>query len=238
MIIPPRKFPYDWLYEIPLVKRKAGNQRTRKRIQYKDLITAFDIETTRLEDIEQSIMYVWQWQFGDDYTVVGRTWEQFEKFQRKLKAVLEDSVLVVFVHNLSYEFQFLRGIYPFNQDEVFAIKSRKVLKCNMWDSFEFRCSYIHSNMNLDTYTKKMGVKHKKLTGTFDYEKIRYPWTELSDEELAYCVHDVQGLVEAIEIEMEHEETMLQLTHTHEEKMAEIKANLLSRAEEGKNEKGN
>lgn len=204
MIIPPEKFPYDWLYEIPLVKRKAGNQRTRKRIQYKDLITAFDIETTRLEDIEQSIMYVWQWQFGDEYTVVGRTWEQFEAFQRKLKAVLEDSVLVVFVHNLSYEFQFLRGIYQFNQDEVFAIKSRKVLKCNMWDSFEFRCSYIHSNMNLDTYTKKMGVKHKKLTGTFDYEKIRYPWTELSDEELAYCVHDVQGLVEAIEIEMEHD----------------------------------
>lgn len=204
MIIPPEKFPYDWLFEIPLVKRKAGNQRTRKRIQYKDLITAFDIETTRLEDIEQSIMYVWQWQFGDEYTVVGRTWEQLEAFQRKLKAVLEDSVLVVFVHNLSYEFQFLRGIYPFNQDEVFAIKSRKVLKCNMWDSFEFRCSYIHSNMNLDTYTKKMGVKHKKLTGTFDYEKIRYPWTELSDEELAYCVHDVQGLVEAIEIEMEHD----------------------------------
>ena len=204
MIIPPEKFPYDWLYEIPLVKRKAGNQRTRKRIQYKDLITAFDIETTRLEDIEQSIMYVWQWQFGDEYTVVGRTWEQFEAFQRKLKAVLEDSVLVVFVHNLSYEFQFLRGIYQFTQDEVFAIKSRKVLKCNMWDSFEFRCSYIHSNMNLDTYTKKMGVKHKKLTGTFDYEKIRYPWTELSDDELAYCVHDVQGLVEAIEIEMEHD----------------------------------
>jgi hypothetical protein len=204
MIITPEKFPYDWLYEIPLVKRKAGNQRTRKRIQYKDLITAFDIETTRLEDIEQSIMYVWQWQFGDAYTVVGRTWEQFEAFQRKLKAVLEDSVLVVFVHNLSYEFQFLRGIYQFTKDEVFAIKSRRVLKCNMWGSFEFRCSYIHSNMNLDTYTKKMGVKHKKLTGTFDYEKIRYPWTELSDDELAYCVHDVQGLVEAIEIEMEHD----------------------------------
>lgn len=204
MVIPPEKFPYDWLYEIPNVKRKVGNQRTRKRINYKDLITAFDIETTRIQEIEQSIMYVWQWQFGDEYTVVGRTWEQFEAFQRKLKAVLEDNVLVVFVHNLSYEFQFLRGIYPFSQDEVFAIKSRKVLKCNMHECFEFRCSYIHSNMNLDTYTKKMGVRHKKLTGTFDYDKIRYPWTELSDEEIAYCVHDVQGLVEAIEIEMRHD----------------------------------
>lgn len=204
MIIPPEKFPYDWLYEIPLVKRKPGNQRTKKRTKYKDLITAFDIETTRLVDIEQSIMYIWQWQFGDEYTVVGRTWEQFEVFQRKLANILDDSVLVVFVHNLSYEFQFLRGIYNFQPNEVFAIKSRKVLKCDMHGHFEFRCSYIHSNMNLDTYTKKMGVKHKKLTGTFDYEKLRYPWTELSDDEIAYCVHDVQGLVEAIEIEMRHD----------------------------------
>lgn len=204
MIIPPEKFPYDWLYEIPLVKRKSGNQRTKKRTKYKDLITAFDIETTRLADIEQSIMYIWQWQFGDEYTVVGRTWEQFEAFQRKLANILDDSVLVVFVHNLSYEFQFLRGIYSFQPDEVFAVKSRKVLKCNMHNHFEFRCSYIHSNMNLDTYTKKMGVKHKKLTGTFDYDKLRYPWTELTDDEIAYCVHDVQGLVEAIEIEMKHD----------------------------------
>lgn len=204
MIITPDKFPYDWLYEIPLVKRKSGNQRTKKRIKYKDLITAFDIETTRLVDIEQSIMYIWQWQFGDEYTVVGRTWDEFTLFQRKLATVLDDTVLVVFVHNLSYEFQFLRGIYQFSKDEVFAIKSRKVLKCNMRGCFEFRCSYIHSNMNLDTYTKKMGVKHKKLTGTFDYDKVRYPWTELTEEELAYCVHDVQGLVEAIEIEMEHD----------------------------------
>jgi hypothetical protein len=204
MIVTPEQFPLEWLYNMPLVKRKQGNQRTKKRVKYKDIITAFDIETTRLIDIEQSVMYVWQWQFDEDYTVVGRTWEEFAAFQRKIAKILDDAVLVVFVHNLSYEFQFLRGIYQFSPDEVFAIKSRKVLKCNMHGCFEFRCSYIHSNMNLDTYTKKMGVKHKKLTGTFDYEKIRYPWTKLSNDELAYCVHDVQGLVEAIKIEMEHD----------------------------------
>lgn len=204
MIVTPEQFPLEWLYNRPLVKRKQGNQRTKKRVKYKDIITAFDIETTRLANIEQSVMYVWQWQFDEDYTVVGRTWEQFAAFQRKIAKILDDTVLVVFVHNLSYEFQFLRGIYQFSPDEVFAIKSRKVLKCNMYGCFEFRCSYIHSNMNLDTYTKKMGVKHKKLTGTFDYEKIRYPWTELNKDELAYCIHDVQGLVEAIKIEMEHD----------------------------------
>ena len=74
MIISAAEFPYDWLADIPLVKRKPGNQRTKQRRKYKDLITAFDIETTRLPDIEQSFMYVWQWQFGTNYTVVGRTW--------------------------------------------------------------------------------------------------------------------------------------------------------------------
>jgi len=39
---------------------------------------AFDIETTRLEDIEQSIMYIWQFSilFLDDLhidTIIGRT---------------------------------------------------------------------------------------------------------------------------------------------------------------------
>ncbi len=204
MVIKPSEFPVEWLEKIAEVKRKKGNQRTKKRRKYKDIITAFDIETTRLADIENSIMYVWQWQFGNAYTVVGRTWDEFTQFQKKLQDVLDDVFLVVFVHNLSYEFQFLRGIYPFEPEEVFAVRSRKVLKCDMHNCFEFRCSYLHSNMNLDTYTKKMGVKHKKLTGTFDYDKVRYPWTELSEQELAYCIHDVQGLTEAIQIEMEHD----------------------------------
>lgn len=42
----------------------------------------------------------------------------------------------------------------------------------------------------------------------------------------------------LKIEMEHEETMLQMEYAHKEKMAEIKANLLIRAEERKHEKDN
>lgn len=42
----------------------------------------------------------------------------------------------------------------------------------------------------------------------------------------------------IGMKYKHEERILQMELEHEEKMAEIKANLLSRAEEGKNEKGN
>ena len=56
-------------------------------------------------------------------------------------------------------------------------------------------------MSLNQFAKKMGCQIRKLTGTFDYSKIRYPWTKLTPDELAYCVHDVQCLVEAITREM-------------------------------------
>lgn len=189
-----------------LIPNRSGNPGMRNRPRYLDLVTAFDIESSRLPDIEQSVMYVWQWQFGPDCLVMGRTWEQFLELADLIRQVLRVAFgskarLVVWVHNLSYEFQFLRGVYPFRSDEVFVMERRKIAKCFMLDALELRCSYIHSNMSLDQFTKKMGCQIRKLTGTYDYDKIRYPWTHLTPDELSYCVHDVQALVEAITREM-------------------------------------
>lgn len=199
--------PQNLVKDIPLVKRKKGNPGTTKtKNKYKDVVCAFDIETTTIDEIDNAVMYIWMFQVGDALTVIGRTWEEYEYFLNYLESQLcEDEYLCIFVHNLSFEFQFLRGIYPFTNDEVFAADSRKVLKCTMHNHFEYRCSYLHSNMSLSEYTKKMGVKHVKLSGDeFDYKKKRYPWTQLSEMELQYCVHDVQGLVEAVTIEMQHD----------------------------------
>lgn len=192
---------------VELVPNRVGNPAMRNRPKYIDLVTAFDIETTRLTDIEQSVMYVWQWQFGPDCLIMGRTWEDFHKLTELLTKWINFAFgprarLVVWVHNLSYEFQFLRGIYDFRSEDVFVMERRKIAKCVMLDTFEFRCSYIHSNMSLDQFAKKMGCQIQKLSGTYDYDKIRYPWTPLTTSELAYCVHDVQSLVEAITREME------------------------------------
>lgn len=202
MIVNYKEFNEWWLKRIPAAKRKPGNQGTKIRTVYKDIITAFDIETTRIKSIEQSVMYVWQWQFDTEYTVVGRTWDEFLRFINVIKPFMNGQHLVVYVHNLSYEFQFLRGIYDFKPEEVFALSSRKILKCDMFDFLEFRCSYLHTNMSLKEFTEKMGAEHSKLSGDeFDYSKERYSWTPLTDRELAYCVNDVLGLVEAIKIEM-------------------------------------
>lgn len=202
--------PERYFANPPLLKNRRGNPGGKKR-HYIGITTAFDIETTLLDDIQQSAMYIWQWQFGTDYTVIGRTWDEFLDLQKRIKAALpEDRWLVVYVHNLSYEFQFLKGIYQFFPDNVFAVASRKVVKADMWDCFEFRCSYKLTNMSLKQFTSKMRVEHQKLSGEeFNYSVKRYPWTPLSDEELEYCTNDVLGLVEAMNALMERDEDTLQ-----------------------------
>ena len=199
-----------YFYNCPIVKNKKGNPGGRKR-HYIGITTAFDIETTLLEDIQQSVMYIWQWQFGTDYTVIGRTWDEFLDLQLRIKSCIPSGYwLVVYVHNLSYEFQFLKGIYNFIPDDIFAVASRKLIKCDMHQCFEFRCSYKLTNMNLKQFTSKMGVEHVKLSGDdFDYSIKRYPWSDLTPDELEYCINDVLGLVEALNRLMERDGDTLQ-----------------------------
>lgn len=191
------------LKAIPDQKRKRGNQGTKKRRQYKDIVCAFDIETSRLDD-KHSIMYIWQFQLGLNDTYIGRSWKECLRFFRSLAAACDDNeYFVIYVHNLSFEFQFLQGQYHFEPEDVFAVESRKILKCDMFEHLEFRCSYLHTNMSLSEYLQKMGVEDQKESG-YDYDLVRYPWTPLSDTELQYCVNDVKGLVEALYIEMAHD----------------------------------
>ena len=203
MYITPDKFDVGWYENIPAQKRKKGNQSTSQKYYYKDIITAFDIETTYIKEIDQSVMYIWQWQLGDSCTVVGRTWWDFKRFIRILIDHLDKTErLVVYVHNLSFEFQFLSGVLEFLPEDVFAVDHRKVLKATYQGKIEFRCSYLQTNMNLRAFCEKMGVKNYKLK--MDYKKRRYWYTDLTPKEMAYCLNDVRGLVEAIQKEMERD----------------------------------
>lgn len=193
-------FPYNLIKESAIQKRRKGNQGRRNNERcYKNLFCAFDIETTNDLTINQAFMYIWQFQI-EDCTVIGRSWEEYFEFIGKICAQLEDDVyLMVYVHNLSFEFSFLKGIYDFKTEEVFSILPRKVLKCEMFDHIEYRCSYLLTNMGLAAFTKKMGVEEKLSGEEFDYYIIRYPWTKLTDQELLYCIVDVRSLVKALKV---------------------------------------
>ena len=205
MIINVKEFNYNIVAALPDLPRKAGNQGTRARRVYKDVVCAFDTETSYIEELDAQCLYIWQFQLDEALTVIGRTWQEFLQFADGIKAALPEGVyLVTYVHNLSYEFQFMRSLFNIAPDDVFVVKSRRVLKW-LCGRFEFRCSYLQSNMNLNAFTKKFNVKHQKLSGAeFDYKKVRFPDTELTPRELEYCVNDVRGLVEAIKAEMERD----------------------------------
>lgn len=157
-------------------------------------ICAFDIETTTIKEINQAVMYIWQFAI-ENRVYYGRTWDEFKRFLSLLKAVTGGKTLVVYVHNLSYEIQFLSGIFPFENPDVFPTEPRHVLRANI-DNIEFRCSYRLTNLDLKSLTQRYDVDHKKLED-FVYTEQRFSWTPLSTEELQYCINDVVGLVECI-----------------------------------------
>ena len=180
-------------------KAKPGKGKRPKKA-YMDIITAFDIETTVIETGVgyHSVMYIWQWQIGELYTVIGRTWEEFIAFYNRLDEIARSKELIipVFVFNLSYEFQFLWEILDLSHTaEIFATNLRNVLYFNR-GNMEWRCAQRLSNDNLRHWCAEMGVDHQKTE--LDYTGTRYPWTELTDDELRYCINDVIGLVECVE----------------------------------------
>lgn len=176
----------------------------KRNIRYVDCICAFDIETSVIYKDGQphSIMYMWQWQVGFDYTIIGRTWEELKDVMATLSEYVDEGCrVVVYVHNLSYEFQFLKSVIGVS--DVFARDRRTVVSfCS--GKFEFRCSYIHSNMSLSEYTRKMNVQHAKLDDTVDYNVQRWPDSDLDAAIVRYAAYDVMGVVEAIGADMEIE----------------------------------
>ena len=190
-------FPYTRFRDTAFMKSKI--RKTDKQ-KYSPAVCAFDIETTRLSEIEQSIMYTWQICI-EDCAVYGRTWEEYKDFISLLTDGLpDDHYFIFFVHNLSFEFQFLAGQFDFGPEDVFYVQSRKVLKCTT-GHIEYRCSYLQTSMSLDTFTHRMGVENAKVHD-FDYQRIRYPWTQLSDHEIDYILSDVVGLVQAMRRRMD------------------------------------
>lgn len=208
-----KNFPYNELVTIPVI-------RGHKKKNHYNISCAFDIETTTIlpkNDEENPFAFMYHWQFCIDKKVVfGRTWEEFSFFLFKLRETLnlsENNILVVFVHNLAFEFQHMHNFLKI--DNMFAKDERKPLKM-LCDGIEFRCSYFLSNMSLKKFCENSELcTHYKLDGdNYDYSKIRTPKTKMTDEELAYCFNDVYGLCECIDTLLQHDDiTSLPLTNT-------------------------
>jgi len=147
----------------------------------------------------QSTMYIWQFSINDD-VYYGRTWQEFKAFLIRLN-FYNPYKKIIFVHNLSFEFEFMKDVFKFK--EVLARKKRKVMKAELLDfNIEFRCSYILSNCKLELLPKVFNLDVEKQVGFLDYDKIRHSKTKLSQKELKYCEYDCLVLYKYIQKELE------------------------------------
>ena len=164
-----------------------------KQPRYYDYACSFDIETTSFYEgrEKRAIMYAWQMAF-EETVIVGRTWEEWLTVLTRLHELLglnEKRRLLVYVHNLSYEFQFIRRRLDWRN--VFALDDRKPLYAVSSLGIEFRCSYLLSGYSLGNLGSHL-TKHtvRKLSGGLDYSLPRHSGTPLDASELDYCVNDV------------------------------------------------
>lgn len=209
----------NFLAEIGQVKTLKNN----KKIEYYNIPCSFDIEASSFEERvsddtyeKRAIMY--EWTLGINWVImVGRTWEEFLTVYERLREYFnlhENKRLVIYVHNLSYEFQAFRKLFSWLK--VFSLKERKPVQAITLGGIEFRCSYILSGYGLaklgDQLTK---YKVKKQVGDLDYDLVRHSKTPLTKKELKYCIYDVLVVMAYIQeiIERDGDITKIPLTKT-------------------------
>lgn len=206
-------FPFDDIDFDIYVKKE-----NKKKIEYLNLAVSFDIETSsfREGDEYRAIMYHWQIAITTEYIIVGRTWETFHKFIDKLiesYSINLEHRIVIFVHNLMYEFSFIKK--RFNWETVFSIQNRRPIYAVTTEGIEFRCSYLLSGMSLEKVGESL-TKHQnlyKLVGGLDYKKLRHSETPLTTRELLYCVYDVKVLSAYIEEVIERDGSIIKIPLT-------------------------
>ncbi len=182
---------------------------------------AFDIETSSFMEHgnRRAIIYIWQFGIGDCVTY-GRTWEQFQNLCEQIQEILNLNVqiekrkMLVFVHNLPYEFQWIRKLFPW--DKVFLIDRRKPAYA-ITNGIEFRCSLkLAGGRSLEAVGNEL-LWHdvRKLKGNLDYNLLRTSETPLTEKEMAYCENDIRVLCAYIEekIKQDGDITKIPLTNT-------------------------
>lgn len=194
------QYAYYW-NEFPFDILKKDIVKSGKHKMYQRHPMTFDIESSKIPKDNvghyEAFMYIWQVCIEGN-VVFGRRWEELQEFMQKVVdayKLSEGERVVVYVHNLSFEFQFIQDYFKFT--DVFAMASRSILTAKT-AHLEFRCSYKLSNMSLAKFIENTpNTLHYKGVDDLDYATVRTPDTPLTEVEYGYCFNDVKGLYECV-----------------------------------------
>ena len=175
---------------------------------YKQTIMSFDIETTsyvQYKDVfhrdgtvteEVDRKYAWMY-LADFCTYIAgtyshhtvRNWKDVVAYLDRLSDFCAKGwYYVIWVHNLSFEFQFMKDWMKLT--DVFCRKSHNVLKCT-YRNIEFRDTLALANCKLEKLAKNENLPVQKAVGDLDYSLVRCPMTPVTDTEINYQWKDTE-----------------------------------------------
>lgn len=227
-------------------KYKGTEKNKNNKSRYSEIIYTFDIETTSYFIVDSKIhtpdeylmfserertnsahatMYVWQLGI-DEVVYYGRTWEELQEFIKIIEKY-DPYIKIFWVHNLSFEFQFLKSYFSIKS--VFARNTRKPITATLTDyNIVFHCTYFLSNVKLEKLSDIYDLPVKKLSGDLDYNLLRHSKTRLTKTELAYCENDCLVLYYYIKKELEVYKTLDKIPLTNTGKVRrELKSKMLN-----------
>lgn len=155
-----------------------------KNEKYIALEMSLDTETSNITKDGKRWGFVYIWQVGlGGIAYYGRTWESLRDLLDTIDEVLTTKGLsiVCLVHNLGFEFQFMRKEIGFKGADTFSKGKRDILNC--------RYKSIYFKDTLNYYNKKLSDLGNKVDG-YNYNKVRHSKTELTERELKYIRNDV------------------------------------------------
>lgn len=179
--------------------KNGGKMKTK---EYYNVPAAFDIETSSWNEGDKHMACLTCWQYGiNGHACIGRTYEELMDFRTKLAEILglgNGTYIILYVHNNSYEFQWLRKRLNFT--DVFSMKERDVIRCRT-EIEEWRDSYVLTGCSLAA-VKLEKYNVAKQIDSWDYRLIRHTSTELSEAEQRYALFDVLVVMGVIKEKME------------------------------------
>ena len=221
----------DFLSKVAQLKKDFSIQKKRvfnpdkhslETVEYYNIPAAFDIETTsfyqdnvKVPENKRAIMYIWTFGIWNLVTT-GRTWEEFISFLDAVRALLDLTsyrFLLVYIHNLPYEFSFTRKRIKW--DKVFMLDSRKPVYATS-EGIEFRDMLkLAGGRALKNVAKDLqNYKVEKMEGDLDYSEIRTPLTPLTEKELKYCENDVRVCLCYVQEKIEQDKGIVNIPLTN------------------------
>ena len=195
-------FDYSLFKHIPKIYRSG-----KKGESYTDAVIMLDTETSKERAGEVCENYVVAWTISiralgmNIVTLYGtRPTELIWTLNKLLMNVKADNT-IIYVHNLSYDWVFLRKFFLASYGTPEAqlnTKPHYPLFIRFANGLMLRDSLILAQRSLDKWAKDLDVDHKKACGYWDYDNVRIQGQRFTPDEKTYIEHDTLAGVECID----------------------------------------